>query len=52
MEDAKCDCPVFKEGWRTAESKFNAAEVNDQKLNDASGKVIGDRLKNALVSHQ
>jgi hypothetical protein len=35
MEDAKCDCPAFKEGMRTVESKFGAAETNDQKLNDA-----------------
>jgi hypothetical protein len=35
MEDAKCDCPAFKEGMRTVESKFNAAVVNDHKLDDA-----------------
>ena len=50
-EDAKCDCPAFTEGFRSAEKKFADAERNDDQLNRASGKVIGDRLKNAIVSH-
>ena len=49
--DAKCDCPAFTEGFRKAEEKFFDAERNDGKLNDAAGKVIGDRLKAAVDSH-
>ena len=27
--DAKCDCPAFTEGFRSAEKKFADAEGND-----------------------
>ena len=51
MTDAKCDCPAFTAGMHSLDTKLEAAVRNDDQLMRDGGKVVGDRLRNAIASH-